>query len=158
MFAIADVTSKKKDGTIASTSSKCVWDQFNNPRKRKPSPKKSSEMSFKKYRIEEKENDPPSVKKVKKSSYENKSKNHRVNEIRFKEKIQNCDVKAGWLNNFLPEPKRESPRPKDFLYIPYNYADHVNLKDEQIVQDMVSHITKLEKSECELIENDLQFF
>ena len=40
---LVDVTNKKKDGTLASTSTKCKW---NNPRKRKLSPKKAQDLNF----------------------------------------------------------------------------------------------------------------
>ena len=40
---LVDVTNKKKDGTLASTSSKCKW---NNPRKRKLSPKKAQDFNI----------------------------------------------------------------------------------------------------------------
>ncbi|KAH3887037.1 hypothetical protein DPMN_011049 [Dreissena polymorpha] len=54
MYALSDLTAKKKDGTLASTSKKCVWDRFNNPRKRKLTPKKSSELTFRKHTFESK--------------------------------------------------------------------------------------------------------
>lgn len=38
LHALVDVTDKKKDGLLASTSNECAW---NNPRKRKLSPKKA---------------------------------------------------------------------------------------------------------------------
>lgn len=54
MYALSDLTAKKKDGTLRSTSKKCVWDRFNNPRKRKRTPKKSSEFTFRKHTFESK--------------------------------------------------------------------------------------------------------
>ena len=53
MYALADLTAKKVDGQLASTSKKCVWDAFNNPRQRKLSPKKASELTFKKPKQEQ---------------------------------------------------------------------------------------------------------
>ena len=47
MYALADLTAKKVDGKLASTSKKCVWDAFNNPRQRKLSPKKASGLTQK---------------------------------------------------------------------------------------------------------------
>ena len=52
MYAFADLTTKKVDGKLASTSKKCVWDAFNKPRQRKLSPKKASELTFKKPKQE----------------------------------------------------------------------------------------------------------
>ena len=40
MYAIADISQRKKDGTLAPTSEKCKW---NNPRKRKLSPQKAQD-------------------------------------------------------------------------------------------------------------------
>ena len=52
MYALADLTAKKGDGKLASTSKKCVWDALKNPRQRKLSPKKASELTFKKPKPE----------------------------------------------------------------------------------------------------------
>ena len=54
MYALADLTVKKVDGKLASTSNKCVWDAFNNPRL---SPKKASELTFKKPKQEKQNTD-----------------------------------------------------------------------------------------------------
>ncbi|WAR06488.1 hypothetical protein MAR_021857, partial [Mya arenaria] len=59
MYALLDISTKKKDGTIASTSNKCVWDQFNNPRKRKFTPKKSIELKFRKFKVDTEEPSKP---------------------------------------------------------------------------------------------------
>ncbi|XP_060557441.1 uncharacterized protein LOC132717883 [Ruditapes philippinarum] len=45
LYAIADITEKKRDGKLAPTSMKCTW---SNPRKRKLTPKKSQDLTFKK--------------------------------------------------------------------------------------------------------------
>ena len=52
MYALADLTAKKVYGKLASTSKQCVWNAFNNPRQRKLSPKKASELTFKKPKQE----------------------------------------------------------------------------------------------------------
>ncbi|WAR22038.1 hypothetical protein MAR_016012 [Mya arenaria] len=62
MYAFSDISTKKKDGTIASTSNKCVWDQFNNPRKRKLTSKKSSELKFRKFKMDTEEPSKPKKK------------------------------------------------------------------------------------------------
>jgi hypothetical protein len=43
LYAIADITEKKRDGKLAPTSMKCTW---SNPRKRKLTPKKSQNLTF----------------------------------------------------------------------------------------------------------------
>jgi hypothetical protein len=45
LWCLVDVTIKKADGTLASTSSQCKWNQ---PRKRKLSPKKAEDIHFRK--------------------------------------------------------------------------------------------------------------
>ena len=49
LSALADLTARKVDGKLISTSKKCVWDAFNNP---KLSPKKAFELTFKKPKQE----------------------------------------------------------------------------------------------------------
>ena len=58
LYALVDITSKQKDGLTAPTSTKCKWNQ---PRKRKQSPKKSQNLVFKKLRYDE---TPPSAPKI----------------------------------------------------------------------------------------------
>ena len=45
LCGLTDITEKKKEGLHASTSNTCKWNQ---PRKRKLSPKKSQDITFKK--------------------------------------------------------------------------------------------------------------
>jgi len=51
LYAIADITEQKRDGKLAPTSMKCKW---NNPRKRKLSPKKSQDLALRIVRHGEK--------------------------------------------------------------------------------------------------------
>ena len=46
MYALADLTTKKVYGKLASTSKQCVWNAFNNPRQRKPSKSRSKKSQI----------------------------------------------------------------------------------------------------------------
>lgn len=145
MYALSDITSKKKDGTLSSTSNKCVWDQFNNPRKRKLTPKKASELTFRKYTFESET--APVKKPVSKELFKSS-----VNEEKFRLNLLKCNPCAGWLLNFVEE-KVEEEIPK-FLNVIYNFMDNVNLRSTEVnetLSDIMDGLT-LTESECEMVE------
>ena len=122
MYALADVSTKKKDGTIASTSRKCVLDQFNDPRKRKLTPKKSSELMFKKFTFGSEDSLPK--KKVVKEPFTNS-----ISEENFRQKISLCNPSAGWLLNFIEsENDLGEEQVPQFLEIEFN----VDMKSETV--------------------------
>ncbi|WAR21599.1 hypothetical protein MAR_015573 [Mya arenaria] len=144
MYALSDISTKKKDGTIASTSSKCVWDQFNNPRKRKLTPKKSSELKFRKFKMDTEEPSKPKMKTAKELF------SISFSEENFRKKLSACNSSAGWLLNFVnsKEELQEEQVPQ-FLLIEYQYKDSVNLKSDTVVSVWIlsgeswSHLSEL---------------
>ncbi|XP_052770940.1 uncharacterized protein LOC128210627 [Mya arenaria] len=149
MYALSDISTKKKDGTIASTSSKCVWDQFNNPRKRKLTPKKSSELKFRKFKMDTEEPSKPKMKTAKELF------SISFSEENFRKKLSACNSSAGWLLNFVnsKEELQEEQVPQ-FLLIEYQYKDSVNLKSDTVVENMTNVMKglKLSNDQCEAVE------
>jgi len=107
------------DGKLASTSKTCVWDAFNNPRQRKLSPKKASELTFKKPKQEK-----PDIQST------NLTQDEHVlcfNEDSFRQSLEMCQPSAGWLLNFAEEKDIEQPVRKH-IYIDQCCHDAVNLR------------------------------
>ena len=90
MYCLVELTEKRRDGTLSSTSQKCKW---NNPRKRKLSPKKSQDLQFKKNKVYS-----DSAESIPVSSGEKKEPV--VNVERFRSKLEALHSKAGWLTFF----------------------------------------------------------
>ncbi|XP_045163375.2 uncharacterized protein LOC123527777 [Mercenaria mercenaria] len=145
MYALADLTAKKKDGTLASTSKKCVWGQFNNPRKRKLTPKKSSELTFRKYTFDSK------LEAVEKKSRKELFINS-VDEDRFRLSLEKCNPAAGWLLNFV-ESKAVEEVPQ-FLDITFNFKDSVDLTCADVQKTITTKFNELKMSDvdCKTVE------
>jgi hypothetical protein len=94
MYALVDITEKKKEGLTASTSNTCPW---NRPRAKILSPKKVSDLVFKKQKLcmTETSVDP----KLKEKEYKTpvKEKPNPVNIHRFCDKLQQCNPHAAFL-------------------------------------------------------------
>ena len=141
LHALVYVTEKKKDGLLASTSSKCAW---NNPRKRKLSPKKASELLLKKVIPDNHTEDFEAT----------------VDENRFREKLLSFQSKAGWLTNFEKENGNQlnenecSSVNKISTGISFMYHDSKDLSTDDAVNEFTKYFSKLEMSneECETIE------
>ncbi|KAL5010799.1 hypothetical protein ScPMuIL_013104 [Solemya velum] len=132
MYALCDLTRKKKEGKLSSTSIKCKW---NNPRKRKPSPKKSSDLTFKKYKFEQ-SSPAPRMKTLNNASQITCT----FNEESFRKNLQLCNPRADWLRNFVTK-RTEQPIIAEFLDINFQYQDLVNLSDNTI-QNEIEEIFK----------------
>ncbi|XP_045202652.2 uncharacterized protein LOC123556116 [Mercenaria mercenaria] len=116
LYALVDITEKKKNGTLAPTSVKCKW---NNPRKRKLTPKKSQDLDFQKV---------VHGKTVAKKLLNVYNVDTSVNIDRLKQKLLNGNSQAGWLKNFQLQtsnvllPKLHS--------INFNFHDSVDINSE----------------------------
>ena len=135
MYALADLTEKRKNGTLAVTSKKCAWDQFNNPRKRKLTPKRSSELKFKKYTFQSCSD--PVKRNCKKELFAGCS----VNEIRFKENLTKVNPGAGWLLNFVEN--RPEDKVPQFLSIDFSFCDSVDLESDFVLNEMEKVMSSL---------------
>ena len=125
MYCLAELTQKRKDGTISSTSQKCKW---NNPRKRKLSPKKSHELKFKKYKFNTDSKDEQSTRDT---SVEAKCKKEPIVDVeRFRNKLLSANSKAGWLTFFESERAAEEEIPA-VVNINFNFRDGFDLKSEE---------------------------
>ena len=146
------------------TSKECLW---NKPRSRKLSPKKSSELVFKKQKFSDE-----SEKEVKtRALVDNKMKEQNnapavtpLNIQSLKEKLQKCNPHAAFVLGFedtkdtVKEKLLKKSREVDFMLprIPFMYHDKVNLTDESCVSEFRNYFTSLECSptKCEFIERN----
>ncbi|KAL5010709.1 hypothetical protein ScPMuIL_013014 [Solemya velum] len=131
LYAIADITGKKEDGKLAPTSVKCKW---NNPRKRKLSPKKSQDLVFKKT-VHGRET--PAAKK----SLPIFGMKTSVNVDRFKEKLLKGNSNAGWLKNFIMETKSVA-LPK-IHNVEFNFCDRVDIRSDNCRGILIDYFSKL---------------
>lgn len=154
MYAVSDISEKKKDGLLAPTSEKCKW---NNPRKRKLSPKKAQDIKFKKQ-IWGKENKDVTKAADASSSNSIPSNVKVLNIANFRERLEKRGANnVGWLKNFMPKDSSDvnecSTIPK-LNNILFQYKDNVNLKSPECVEVINEHFTKLSltKEQCDKIE------
>ncbi|KAK3106389.1 hypothetical protein FSP39_018991 [Pinctada imbricata] len=145
LYALEDVSKRKADGTLSSTSAPCKW---NNPRKRKLSPKKAQELKFS-------TGDSDKRKKVSLSlshSNEVQSKAPKfqptIDENRFKNTLIGNKSNAGWLTFFQTQKEIDLP---GFHKILHQYHDKVDLQSDEcqlnfgsIFSTMYSNITEEE--------------
>ena len=136
MYAVADITSKRKEGKLACTSIQQKWHV---PRKRKISPKKAEQVNFRKYEVSCDDGTPTNPKKARTGLFkpltetENKPNfTATVNIDRLAEKLKNTNLNIVWLTYF-----KKSSRCSDqdlhspLIDIDYQYSDHVDLKSEE---------------------------
>ena len=138
IHALVDVTDKKKDGLLASTSIKCAW---NNPRKRRLSPKKTCELPLRKS-------------KVGTSNHDNFKAT--ANETRFRERLLSFKSTAGWLTNFEKIENVSCLDQNTTLVnkitrgIPFMYHDSTVLSSDDVVKEFSDY--NISKEECDSIE------
>ncbi|KAL3862566.1 hypothetical protein ACJMK2_008525 [Sinanodonta woodiana] len=134
LYALVDISEKNKDGTNASTSAKSKW---NNPRKRRLSPKKSKELSFRHspYNIEK-----PLLKPT-------------VNVERFRQKLLNLNSKAGWLTSFETTKDKEHTIPA-LNDVDFMFSDQTDLSSESAKIHFYNHFKNISysKEQCVRIE------
>ena len=124
MYCLVELTEKRRDGTLSSTSQKCKW---NNPRKRKLSPKKSQDLQFKKNKVYS-----DSAESIPVSSGEKKEPV--VNVERFRSKLEALHSKAGWLTFFESKGTEDSSRNLPcHLDVSFCFRDSVDLKSEEAI-------------------------
>ena len=104
MYAVADITSKRKEGKLACTSIQQKWHV---PRKRKISPKKAEQVNFRKYEVSCDDGTPTNPKKARTGLFkpltetENKPNfTATVNIDRLAEKLKNTNLNIVWLTYF----------------------------------------------------------
>ncbi|XP_033728272.1 uncharacterized protein LOC117317556 [Pecten maximus] len=137
LYALEDITKKKKDGTLSSTSQKCKW---NNPRKRKLSPKKVQDMKFHRHVKTQGDISPSPISNARETSFK-----PTLNVERVKKRLMGSPVSAnaGWLTFFgegSDEPTEEIPKLHD---VPYLYHDRMDLKSEECKKDFEDRFTGL---------------
>lgn len=144
LYAIADITEKKINGKLAPTSQKCKW---NNPRKRKLSPKKAENVLFRKHTFER---EAPANKCIKVFDIQKST----VNVERFRDKLISNKSKAGWLTNFVKDTctVKEITMPLPLLHnIDFQFSNQTDLKSDQCKSHFVSYFEKLKISESESV-------
>lgn len=148
LYAVADISEKNKEGKLAPTSQRCKW---NNPRKRKLSPKKAEHVTFVKHSFDKKIDHEPSKKCVEVFNIQEST----VDVVQFREKLLGINSKAGWLTNFVKDTTICEQKSLPLLHnIDFQFSDHVDLKDDKCSEFFESYFDKLNLSEenCDTIE------
>ncbi|KAK6186542.1 hypothetical protein SNE40_008562 [Patella caerulea] len=150
LHGLVDISDKKAD---ASTSKECKWNQ---PRKRKLSPQRSQNITFKKHKW----TDNKTVEKVdEKYKLENVAKKPPVTAINlgsFADKLRLCAPHAAWL--LTQEDSVPRINPKVLLpplhKIDFNFADTCDLKSDKCVNFFQSYYERLSLNQdaCNKIE------
>ncbi|KAH3870321.1 hypothetical protein DPMN_033503 [Dreissena polymorpha] len=138
MYGLIDITEKKKEGTNASTSKQCLWNQ---PRSRKLSPKKASELIFKKQKFNDKNNNTifPNVRTSSCADSPSISVEP-VDILRFGNKLKQCNPHAGFLlthEHTIDKFKQPSNRAKENLGLPeppFMFRDCVDMSSENCLK------------------------
>ena len=127
---LVNITNQKKDGTLSCTSQKCSW---NNPRKRKLSPKKAQDLNFSRKSVLNKKLQLNDEVKPVNIGIEGKDLGikNTFNVETFKNKRVQVKSNAGWLTYFETEPVQERTVP-NLLQVNYMYMDSVDLEDDHI--------------------------
>ena len=160
MYALADITMKKKDGKLACTS---VQQKWHVPRKRKISPKKVQNINYRKYDLADNEDGTVSKRKKAKLGLfktEEKQKSEvegnfscTVNVDRLAEKLRKTKMNIGWLSFFERTSTNDNEIPP-LHCISYQYADHVDLKANTCEMEFNSRFSEMSLSQenCNKIE------
>lgn len=142
LCALVDISTQKADGTLSSTSQQCKWNQ---PRKRRLSPKKSQDLNFTKHTF-------TSTSKTNVTKLDTTNIIKPINIENFRPKLINVNPNASWLKSF----KSNNVPPKKTLpvlhTIDIQFRDGVNLKNES--EHCLEYIDSLNMSpaECYLTE------
>lgn len=156
LYALVDISDKIKDGTGVPTSMKCKWNQ---PRKRKLSPRLCQSMVFKKVKVGE-------VSTKRKLFPENESKKksnlHKVKPIDLEslcEKLRKCSPHAALLlcdnkSSVSEVNSEENVRLPSLHNVDMMYSDSVDLSSEECLKQFTFYISNLQCSEedCRTIE------
>ncbi|XP_069110245.1 uncharacterized protein [Argopecten irradians] len=148
LYAISDIAEKKREGKLAPTSTKCKW---NNPRKRKLSPKKSQDIKFRKSLFGRNESVEDDDVKIGSETKLNLKLSTNVN--RFRAKLLQNQSKAGWLTNFPMETSEDLTLPV-LHNVDFHYCDHVDLTNVDCKTTFSNHFNSMEVTEaqCQQIE------
>lgn len=143
MYALIDITIKKKEGLDSCTSKDCLWNQP--ARSRKLSPKKVSDLTFKKQKLS---HSPPRNPTLHKPS-SSKPQPTPINIERFGKKLQAASPHAAFLlSNKLTVYMFQRPPTPDKCDLglptpPFMYRDSVNLQDAKPQVAFEKYLTKL---------------
>lgn len=161
MYAVADISSKKKDGRLACTSQQQKW---HIPRKRKISPKKVQDINFRKYEFTNAEDGPVSKKQKTKLGLFNTDEKPKslvsedfvctVNVGKLAAKFQETNLRIGWLSFF----EKTAPCENDSMIPPlhrinYQYANYVDLKSQSCQDEYQEKFSEMSISQedCDTI-------
>ncbi|XP_021373558.1 uncharacterized protein LOC110463357 [Mizuhopecten yessoensis] len=135
LYALVDITDKKEDGLLACISLKCSW---NNPRKRRLSPKKAVDI----FRGKE------SYPRDQGSDFHST-----VDENRFRKRLLEKNSKAGWLTNFTTERNKVTLPQLDS--VTFMYSDQSDLRSVDIVSQFQQHfaLINVTDEQCAEIES-----
>ena len=154
LYALVDITEKKRDGLHSSTSKECLW---NRPRSRQLSPRKAEQLVFKKQKFSQTQ-----ARDSKPDQQKPTVTARKVDISRFGEKLKLCNPHAAFLlcneetvDMFQQPLHRQKTNSSVRLGLPdppYMYHDSVNLKSgecEATFQTFQESIT--------LSENDVNY-
>ncbi|KAL5010353.1 hypothetical protein ScPMuIL_012658 [Solemya velum] len=153
LYALIDITDKKKDGLDSSTSAPCKW---NMPRKRKLSPRKAQNLIFKKHKFDlgEGVSSSPSARK-KLQLVKNIEK---INTDDFAAELKKCAPHAAFLLSdfryFVEESTEKVVSLPDQHPVKVMYRDNVDLNSEECQSHFRKYFEEMNVSEsdCELIQ------
>lgn len=150
LYGLVDLSEKKADGLHSSTSRECWWLK---PGKRKLSPKKSDELTFKKHKFC---NEPIEKTNCAKKSNRQEIKVKPVNISNFAAKLSAGNTDAAWLythKNFIPKKSlvnvtsdKELPQ---LHSINFMYRDSLDLSSPACMENFNSYFSNLKISESE---------
>ena len=155
LYGLVDLSEKKSDGLHSSTSTECWW--IKPSRKRKLSPKKSQDLSFKKHKFND------SSKKIVKDKSSSSRINNPINVQKFSEKLAKVNKHAAWLytnKSSIPKLNEEKVTVPDIPVlhekINFMYLDTVNLASSscQTVFNDYFVSLKVNDHECDVIEQE----
>ncbi|KAL5022014.1 hypothetical protein ScPMuIL_001169 [Solemya velum] len=157
MYALVDISDKKSEGKLASTSQKQKW---NVPRKRKISPKKVQNVKFRKYSSRP-NSGTSNVKSTLFRTPDEKVKSHvdenfqcTVDVKRLADKLKKTCPDIGWLNFFVKKKESNTECIPTLHDITYQLRDGVDLSATEFKRLFNNIFEKLSISEeeCNLIE------
>ena len=140
LYALIDISEKRSEGLNSSTSNPCKWNQ---PRKRKLSPKRAEQLSFKKHKPLESNKSARTKKNV---EHIKDTKDNKVDIESFAEKLKLCNPHAAWLTTVAPCKPTANVLPS-LHHINFQYHDKVDLKSQECVDHFEEYFNNLQISD-----------
>ncbi|KAL5016933.1 hypothetical protein ScPMuIL_006522 [Solemya velum] len=155
LYALVDVTNRKKDGLHSSTSAPCKW---NMPRKRKLSPRKAQHIVFKKQKYEA--TSPKKSTRTCSRSLQFTKVVERINVENFASDLKKCAPNAAFLLSDTKFFSKEDSKSKEDLLpnlhssVDFMYNNNVDLAGISCRKHFDAYFNELKvvQTECDIIE------